>query len=79
MYSATVTTGDICVGQILSKKLQRDILPNDGGSYRRAREQEDKFRFISFMRTEEAASIYDCLGEPFEPDGLSTGLGFKLD
>jgi hypothetical protein len=73
MSNAAITTGDICVGLILSRRLQRNILPNRGNYYRGAREQEDKFRFIAFLKTPAAAVFYDCLDETFDPDDLSAG------
>jgi len=69
MDNAGVTTGDICIGLILSRILQRDILPDHGGNY--WYEQEDKLRFVAFLKTSAAANLYDSLSKPFDPDGLS--------
>jgi len=69
-----ITSGDVCIGLVLSKRLSRDILPNHGTYYKSDRENEDMFRFNAFLRKPVAAVLEDCLNQPFDPDGLSVGL-----
>ena len=70
-----ITSGDVCIGNILSGKYQRHRLPIDK---KYIYEKEDKYRFISFLESG-AQEINRWLDEPFNPDNQTSGLGFTKD
>ena len=77
MVNNMVTAGEVCIGLIMSRKIQRDILPNHGDYYRSYREHEDRVRFCAFVKTTTADALYNCLraSEPFNLDDFITKLG----
>jgi len=70
MNEMLITSGDVCIGLILSRKLQRDILSNHGSYYKSRREKEDEFRFVAFLKTLAAKNLNDCLDAPFNINDL---------
>ena len=61
MSEPTISTGNVCVNEIASRKLKRDILPNHGEYYRGAREQKDRQRFITFVQSQAATILHEGL------------------
>ena len=68
MNDSVITAGDICISQVFSRKILLDILPDRGEYYSGELEQEDKFRFIAFLKKPSAAVLNNWLDEPFDPD-----------
>ena len=59
---------DLIVGNI-----KRDNLPNHSDKYSGSREIEERERFVSSMSDESSKQMYKILGEPFNPNELSSG------
>ena len=70
----SVTIGDVTIGQILSGKLKRDIMPNSG-YYTSLHALEDKYRFDAFLTTPAAKTLHGFFDEWFDPDGLFNFAG----
>jgi len=64
-----ISTGDVCVGLMWSGKLSRQMLPQ-GKPYTPKQEREDKFRFISFLKSPACKKLNETLSRPFDPDGM---------
>lgn len=70
MSKSSLSTGNVCVNRIASRKLMRDILPNHGEYYRGAREQKDRHRFVDFVQSPTAMALHDSLNNTVGLYGL---------